>query len=55
MMFDSLKYYLKKHYNIFQYYSFRVIYFFLKALPIMMDGRYYNFHDRFKYLGVIAS
>ena len=55
MGFDSLKYYLKKHYNRFQYYSFRVIYFFLRALPIMFDGRYYSIRDRFRYLAVLAS
>lgn len=50
MNLESLKYYLKKHYSIFQYVLFRPTYFILKAIPTLVDRRYYSLSDRLKYL-----
>lgn len=55
MNLDSLKYYLKKHYNILQYFLFRVAYFVLKLLPVLVDGRNYTLKDRMKYLWALAK
>lgn len=55
MNLESLKYYLKKHYSTLQYLLFRPAYFILKAIPTLLDGRYYCLKDRLKYLCSLAS
>ena len=50
MNLDSMKYYLKKHYSFIQYLLFRVVYFLLKLMPILIDRRYYGLKSRIKYL-----
>ena len=55
MNLESLKYYLKKHYNILQYFLFRGAFFFLKFFPVIVDRRYYTLKDRIKYLWVLAK
>ena len=54
MNLESMKYYLKKHYSTLQYVLFRPTYFILKAIPTLVDGRYYCLKDRLKYLWALA-
>lgn len=54
MIYDSMKYYLKKHYGKVQCFLFRIAYFILKFLPIIFDRRYYKFSERIRILSKIA-